>query len=108
MTELKIFLYHPLQYLHTARQFEEALTKDETNTIVEPASTYKYNIGGEKTGTFLTKTDNGISQYGTQTFNVKKNGDAYVLNFRDSTKTFDTSETQMIMNKILQSFKFLN
>ena len=53
----------------------------------------------------------GISQCVKASMNIftsLKNGDAYVLNFRDSTKTFDTPETQMIMNKILQSFKFLN
>jgi PsbP-like protein len=91
-----------------ARSLEQGLARDETNTIIEHTDVKKYKISGESAGTFLVKTDDGTSSYGIQVFAVIHAGDGYMLNFRDSTKTFDTPETQMIMNKILQSFKFLN
>jgi hypothetical protein len=58
-------------------------------------------------GSFVTKVDNGISPHGVQTFVVIHRGNAYVLNFLDSTTTFDSPQTRNLMNKILQSFKFL-
>ena len=90
------------------RTLEQGLAQDKTNTIIEHTDVKKNKIGGESAGTLLVKTDDGISSYGIQLFAVIHAGDGYMLNFRDSTKTFDTPETEAIMNKILQSFKFLN
>lgn len=87
--------------------FANAVTKSENTVLVEGADVTKYKIGGEKAGSYVTRVDDGVSPDGVQTFVIIHQGDAYTLNFADSIESFDSPETQSILNKILQSFKFL-
>jgi hypothetical protein len=86
---------------------QEAAVADEKTTLIEPTDVKKYKIGGERTGTFVTKVDDGISAFGLQNFFVINNGDGYLFGFRASTETFDEPKSQNIMNKIIYSFLFL-
>lgn len=85
----------------------DTAVKNENTILIEGPDVTKYRIAGERAGSFVTKVDNGISPHGIQTFVVIHSGDAYVLNFLDSTQTFDSPLTQSLMNRILQSFKFV-
>ena len=90
-----------------ARDIEDGVVKDDKMMVIEPTDVKKYKVGGEMTATFLAKFDNGIHQYGFQNLFIKHNGDEYLLKFQDPTPTFDSPETQNIMNRIFHSFKFL-
>lgn len=88
-------------------KIEESIARVPGNAIIEHANTQKYKIGGEKAGTFLVAISDEASRQAVQTFFVVHDGDGYMLNFSDSTETFDSPQTQNILNKILSSFKFL-
>ena len=91
----------------SVKALEEAAARDGSTNIIEETDVTKYKIGGERTGTFLsTKTDE-TDPYALQIFIVSHNGKTYSLGFRETTSTFDDPETQSILNKIVQSFKFL-
>ena len=98
----------PFTMQRDTEKLEESIGKLPGNTVIEHADTSKYEIGGERTGSFLVASSDGASQQAIQTFFVVHDGDGYMLNFRDSTETFDSPETQNTLNKILTSFKFLN
>ena len=89
-------------------KLEQSIARLPGNTIIEHADTKKYDIGGEKTGTFLVTSSDGASQTAIQSFFVVHDGDGWMLNFMDSTETFDSTETQDTLNRILVSFKFLS
>jgi len=94
--------------LSSTKRLEDAMAQSQGTTIIEHTDTKKYKIGGEKTGTFLTRVDNGGLASGMQHFIIFHNGDGYMLSFLAPADSFDSSETQDTMNKIIQSFKFLN
>ena len=92
----------------SVKALEEAAGRDENTNIIEETDLTKYKLGGERTGTFLyTKTEELTDPYALQLFFVMHNGKTYSLGFRESTLTFDDPETQNILNKIIESFKFL-
>lgn len=93
--------------LYEATKSMQRTAEDNGGQIIEQANVSKYRIGGEPTGTLLYAQHELIS-IAAQIFILEHKGQAYLLGFKDSTKTFDSPETQMIMNKILKSFKFLN
>ena len=91
------------------RMIQDGVEKGGQDTIIEATDVKKYKIGGERAGTFVTKHDDGtFPPSGVQTFFVTHNGDGYMIIFRAPTETFDTPETQVTMNKMIKSFKFLN
>ena len=77
-------------------------------SVIEPTDVKKLMAGGERTGTFLVKYNVGVPQIGLQLTYVVHKGDLYLLSFQDSTSTFDSPETQSIVNKFIQSFRFLS
>ena len=90
------------------RGIEQVTEKDKEMSIVEPMDVKKYTVGAEKSGTFIVKFKVGVAQTGLQLTYVVHNGDLYLLSFQDSTSTFDSPETQSILNKLIQSFRFLS
>lgn len=92
----------------STRMLEERIAQGEKDTIIQATDVKKYKVGGERTGTFVTKHEDGVSSpIGMQTFIVFHNGDGYMLNFRAPAESFDNPETQDIMNGIIQSFRFI-
>lgn len=95
--------------LESTRTIEDGVIQGGKDTSVEPTNVKKYKVGGERTGTFVTKHDDGISPpTGIQTFIIFHKGDGYMLIFRAPVQTFDSPETQSLMSRIIQSFEFVN
>jgi hypothetical protein len=92
----------------TVKQFENQYQNDEGTRIIESTDMKKYKIDGERTGTFLYMANNedGTSM-AQENFLTQHRDRVYFLIFGDSTLTFDSPETQSIMQKIIKSFKFI-
>lgn len=91
----------------STKMLQDAAAANGDTTVIEPTDVKKYKIGGERTGTFVTKVDDGVAPFGLQNIFVIHNGDGYLLGFRASTENFDEPETQNIMDRIIHSFVFL-
>lgn len=93
--------------VETTRTTENAFSNKEGITIIEDSDFKKYKIDGERSGTILLKNEGELIDYAQQFILVEHNKKGYALAFQDSTLTFDEPATQNIMNRILQSFRFL-
>ena len=92
----------------STRYAEKHFDEEDELEIIESTDVKKYEIGGDKTATFLAKSDEEDSQYGIQFIYVIHKENLYLLAFRDLTSTFDTPASQSILNKFIQSFRFLS
>lgn len=94
--------------LSSTKMLEDALSQNSDTAVIEHSSTEKYKVGGEKAGSFLLGFDKGGIPSGMQNLIVFHEGDGYMLSFIAPSQTFDSSETQGLLNKIIESFNFLN
>jgi hypothetical protein len=81
--------------------------------LIEGVEMDKYKIDGKDTATFLftNAMDCGVSSvlnldYAIQIFFVENNGKVYTLAYQDTVSDFDREESQVTMNRILNSFYF--
>jgi hypothetical protein len=93
--------------VETAKVIEDVTGEKEGYTIIEGTDMTKYRIDGKRTGTFLAKSDGELLDVAQQLFVVEDKGKGYIFGFEDSTLTFDDTETEEIMNRILESIKFV-
>lgn len=87
---------------------EDVTGEKESYTIIKGTDMDKYKIDNKRAGSFLAKSENELFDVAQQLFVVENKGKGYIFGFEDSTLTFDDSETQDIMNRILESIKFVN